>query len=217
MAELVVFGISHVDLAVRDLRRARAIYVDTLGFAVKASGEGWLDLEAGGSVAVRLLEVARIERRAAVRVLTSTVEATFDALVRAGCHAAYPPFRTGADELVAVAHDPDGNVLTVWRALSEDELDVVPQLPTTMTWAPEADALLKSLLKAVPALFRGLARRKVAALAESLAGRRNLVTREEVIRAYILASPKVTRGRNRQPLIDHGVDVDAYQADWDAD
>ncbi len=34
---------------------------------------------------------------------------------------------------------------------------------------------------------------------------------------YILASPKVTRGRNRQPLLDHGIDVDRYQADWDAD
>jgi hypothetical protein len=55
------------------------------------------------------------------------------------------------------------------------------------------------------------------AVAEELAGSRNLVTREEVIRGFILASPRVTRPRNRQPLLDHGVDVDRYRDDWDAD
>lgn len=53
--------------------------------------------------------------------------------------------------------------------------------------------------------------------AEDLAGARNLVTREEVVRGYIVASPRVTRGRKRQPLIDHGIVVTRYQADWDAD
>lgn len=216
-SEPLVFGLSHVDVPVRDLERALAVYRDVLGFTVKARGEGWIDVESAGTVVVRLVETTRFERRATLRVLAGTVEATLDALVRAGCRLVYPTFRSPQQELAGVVHDPDGNTLTIWRALTEDEYDTVPALPTTLTWTEDADALLKSLLKRVPALFRALARRRVASTAEELAGARNLVTREEVIRGFILSSPKVTRGRNRAPLVEHGIDVDAYQADWDAD
>jgi hypothetical protein len=113
--------------------------------------------------------------------------------------------------------DPDGNILSVWRELTEDELDVVPALPKELTWTEDAETFLQSLLRSVPALFRALARYRVTREAEALAARTRVVTREEVIRGYILASPKVTRGRNRKPLIEHGVDVDKYKADWDAD
>ncbi|MEP7099780.1 MAG: DUF2621 family protein [Burkholderiales bacterium] len=105
----------------------------------------------------------------------------------------------------------------MWRPLSEDEYDAVPELPKKLVWASDADALLKQLLQGVPALFRALARRKVARVVEELSARSRFVTREEVIRGYILASPRVTRGRSRKPLIDAGIDVDRYQADWDAD
>lgn len=213
----VVFGLSHVDVAVRDLTRGLAIWRDLLGFPERARGDGWIDLDAGGTIALRLHAVARPDRRASVRVQSSTVEATLAALVRAGARVAYPTHRTPEQDLVGAVLDPDGHTIVVWRPLTEDEYDVVPALPKEMTWDPEAEALLKSLLKKVPALFRGLARRRVVAVAEELAGARNLVGREEAIRGFILASPRVTRGRNRQPLIDHGIDVDAYQADWDAD
>jgi hypothetical protein len=58
---------------------------------------------------------------------------------------------------------------------------------------------------------------KVSKSGEELAEKTNFVTREEVIRGFILASPRVTRGRNRQPLIDHGIDVAKYAGDWDAE
>ena len=43
------------------------------------------------------------------------------------------------------------------------------------------------------------------------------VHREQVIRAFILSSAKVTRYRNRQPLVDQGVDVSLYAADFEAE
>lgn len=216
-SETIVYGVSHVDLPTRDLARALKIYRDVLGFGVKAEGEGFVDLDGGGTVALRLVESARPEGRGALRVHAGTVEATMAALVRAGCVRLYEPLRTPTQELVGALRDPDGHALYVWRPLTEDEYDVVPEIPKEMTWEAEADELLKSLLKKVPALFRVLARRRVARVAEELAGKRNLVTREEVIRGFILASPRVTRGRNRQPLLDHGVDVERYREDWEAD
>lgn len=75
---------------------------------------------------------------------------------------------------------------------------------------------MKSLLTAVPALFRGLARRKVVREAEALAQGR-AVGREEVIRGYIRATARVTRDRTRKPLQERGIDPEAYRLDYEAD
>jgi len=209
-------GLSHVDIPVTNLERSLAIYRDATGFPESDRGDGWVVID-GATAAIRLLATSKPEHRSTIRLQANDVEAAAKVLVDAGATTLYDPMRTPEQELVAAVRDPDGHTIYVWRALTEDEFDFVPDLPKEMTWDPEAEAFLKSLLEAVPALFRGLARRKVTREAELLAAETNCVTRQEVIRGFILSSPKITRGRNRQPLIDHGVDVDKYQADWDAD
>jgi len=216
VGSVTFFGLSHVDVPVSDLERARRLYAGALAFPIRGEGEGWIDLDTGGS-AIRLFETRKVGQAVALRVHSPTVEDALDHLRLAGARMLYPAARTPEQHLVGAVMDPDGNTLYIWRPLTEDEYDFAPELPKVLTWQPEAEAFLKSLLKTVPALFRGLARRRVSAVTEELAAPTRFVTREEVIRAFILASPKVTRGRNRKPLIDHGVDVDKYQADWDAD
>ena len=209
-------GLSHVDIPVTNLDRALSIYRDATGFQESHRGDGWVVVD-GAASSIRLLATSKPKHRSTIRLQAMDVGAAMEALVEAGATALYDPMRTPDQELVAAVRDPDEHTIYIWRALSEDEYDFVPELPKEMTWDPEAEAFLKSLLKAVPALFRALARRKVTREVERLASATRCVTREEVIRGYILSSPKITRGRNRQPLIDHGVDVDKYQADWDAD
>jgi catechol 2,3-dioxygenase-like lactoylglutathione lyase family enzyme len=210
------FGLSHVDIAVTDLVRALTIYEKCLGFSVIQQGEGFADLDAT-PIKIRLVATRKPEARAAVRIQSPQVEAGIDALIATGCALLYPATRTPLQELAGSVRDPDGNIITVWRELSEDEYDFVPALPKELSWTEDAEALLQSLLKSVPALFRALARYRVTREAEALAARTRVVSREEVIRGFILASPKVTRARNRKPLIDNGIDADKYQADWDAD
>jgi len=212
-----VFGVSHVDLPVADLTASLSIYRDLLGFTEKARAEGCVDLDAGGTITIRLVSSPNPEHRASLRIHTQTVETLQKVLLAAGCRLVHEPLRTPDQCLQATVLDRDAHTLYLWRPLSEDEYDFVPTLPTQMTWEPSADLLLKSLLKSVPALFRSLARWKVVRCAEDLASASRTVTREEVIRGFILASPRVTRGRNRQPLIAHGVDVDLYDEDWKAD
>lgn len=213
----IVFGVTHVCLPVLSIANARSIYVDALGFEVRAQGDGWTDLDAGGTVLLRLMETPRREGGLHLRLMAPDVDAAAAALVHHGCALVHQATRFPDMTLAASVRDPDGHTLTLWRALTEDEFETVPELPTTLVWDADADALLKQLLKGVPALFRGLARRKVVRVAEGFSSGRNIVTREEVIRGFIRASPKVTRGRNRQPLVDAGIDVDRYQADWEAD
>ena len=217
MTAAAVFGVMHVELAVSDIARARRLYVDTLGFTPAAEWPGAIDLDAGGTVLLRLIESARPEQRGALRIRVASVEATLAALQQAGCALAHAPMRTDAAELQASLRDPDGHGLTVWRALSEDEYEAPPELPKQLIWDDDADALLKQLLRSVPTLFRSLARRKVTRVVEELAGSHGRVGREQVIRGYILSSPRITRGRNRKPLVEAGIDVERYRADWDAD
>lgn len=216
MSSTTFFGVSHVDLPVTDLERSLRLYATATGFPVRARGEGFADVDTGG-VLLRLVETRKPEHHASIRLQAGAIEGGLAALIEAGAASLYAPMRTPSQELVGAVRDPDGHTIYVWRALSEDEYDHLPALPTKLTWDPEADALLRSLLKRVPALFRMLARFRVTRVAEDLAEQTRRVSREEVIRAYILASPRVTRGRNRQPLIDHGIDVDRYGADWAAD
>ena len=78
-----VFGVSHLDVPVRDLGRAARFYAEGLGFPVRQSGVGYVDLDAS-SAAIRLVETATSERRAALRVQVAQVEPVLDALVAAG-------------------------------------------------------------------------------------------------------------------------------------
>jgi len=210
-----VFGVSHLDVPVADLERAAHFYFAALGFAKRRSGAGWIDLDAS-SISIRLLAVSSGERRATLRVQVAAPDVALRAVVVAGGRQLYEPMRTPDHELVATAHDLDSNTITLWRALSEDEYDHVPELPTALEWTPDAITLMKSLLLAVPAIFRGLARRKVVRVVEELvAGGR--ISEHDVVRGYILASAKVTRSRLRAPLTRHGFDPDAFRAEFEAE
>lgn len=210
----MIHGLSHVDVPVSDLEKALAFYVGAVGFTLRRRGEGWAELDAH-STGLRLLESATVERPASLRLLSGHVESDVDALVAAGATLEYPVERTERLTLEATLKDADGNTLNVWRELLEDEYGFDPELPTEITWEPEADALVKSLLKSVPALFRGLARRKVVAEAERRVGSHRRVSRDLAIRAFISAQSPPNRKRLLEPLRAHGIDPARYRDEFE--
>ncbi len=211
----VFLGVSHLDLSVRDLARAQALYVDVLGLSVHRAGEGWVDLDSG-TVRLRLIEVAQPKETASLRIQVNDVEGAYRHLLAQDLRDLSEPMRTPELELVASVVDPDGHTLHLWRPLSEDEYGFDPELPTEMTWEPEATVLLQSMLKSVPALFRGLARRKVTKNAEWYAQSTNRVTCDHVVRAFIISNAKVNRERAKKPLIDHGYNPEDYHDEFES-
>ncbi len=210
------FGVTHVDVPVTDLDRAEAFWGGLIGLKAVKRGEGFLDLDSG-SVILRLVQMGQVTRPAVLRVNVPDVQRAYDALTQSGGRAVYAPQRTPALELEAHAADPDGNTVIVWRELSEDEYGFTPDLPKQGEWDPQAEALLHELLGYVPALFRALARRKVTKIIEEVAGYdHSPVTREHVIRGYILASAKIKRDRLIEPLRECGIDPDKYKEEFDA-
>ncbi len=210
------FGVSHLDLQTTNVDKALAFWTETIGFRTTKRGEGFADIDTG-TVTLRLVEVASVERPVTVRVNVPDVQAAFGALVSVGAGALYAPMRTPSLELMASVTGPDGHSVVVWRELTEDEYGFTPELPKEGEWHEDAEKLLVSLLSHVPALFRALARRKVTRVIEELAGYdHSLVTREYVIRGYIMSSAKVTRYRVIEPLRKHGIDPDRYRAEFEA-
>lgn len=210
------FGVTHVDLPVTDLARAEAFWCKLIGLKEVKRGEGFLDLDSG-SVILRLIEVHQVSRPVTLRVSVPDVTAAFDLLLHDGGRALYEAQRTPALELEAHVADPDGNTVIVWRELSEDEYGFVPELPKQGEWQADAEKLLNELLTYVPALFRTMARRKVTKIIEEVAGYdHSAVTREHVIRGYILSSAKIKRDRLIEPLRKCGIDPNNYKEEFDA-
>ncbi|MBI3480014.1 MAG: DUF2621 family protein [Nitrosomonadales bacterium] len=210
------FGVTHIDLPITDSARAEAFWGKLIGLKEVKRGEGFVDLDSG-SVILRLVQMPKVVRPVSLRLNVGDVHAAFDQLIGSGGRALYEVQRTPALELEAHVADPDGNIVIVWRELSEDEYGFVPDLPKQGEWQVDAEQLLLELLAYVPALFRSMARRKVTKIIEEVAGYdRSAVTREHVIRGYILSSAKIKRNRLIEPLKQCGINPDNYKEEFDA-
>lgn len=210
------FGVSHIDVPVTDFARAEAIWARVIGLKNVKHGEGFVDLDSG-SVILRLIQVSQVSRPVSLRVSVPDVQRAFDLLIQSGGRALYEVQRTPALELEAHVADLDGNSIIVWRELSEDEYGFVPDLPKQGAWNSDAETLLNELLSYVPALFRSMARRKVTSIIEEVAGYdHSAVTREHVIRGYILSSAKTKRDRLIEPLKKCGIDPSNYEEEFNA-
>ena len=210
------FGISHIDLPVTDFARAEAFWGKLIGLKEVKRGDGFIDLDSG-TVIMRLVQVPQVARPVTVRVSVPDVAAAYDLLVQSGGRGLYEAYRTPALEIEAHVADPDGNAVIVWRELSEDEYGFTPELPKLGVWEPGTEKLLNELLSYVPALFRGMARRKVTRIIEEVAEiDQTVVTRETVIRGYIMASAKIKRDRLLEPLKKCGIDPDRYKEEFDS-
>ena len=208
-------GISHLDLQVTNLPKGRTLWSDIIGLKISKEGDGYIELDSG-NVAIRLIEVPGIEQTATIRLSVPSVAQAYEKLLSHGVTGKYEPMNTPDLQKIACVTDDNGHSIILWRALSEDEWDFIPELPKTGEWHSDAEDLVVRLLSHVPAFFRMLARRKVTRVIEQLAKEDNsAVTREHVIKGYITSSAKVTRSRLIEPLKAEGINPDDYQAEFD--
>lgn len=211
------FGTSHIHIQVSDLDKAISLWCDVIGLAEHKRGSNFVDVDSG-SVILRLIERDVITHPVIVRIHAADIQAAFNRLLDAGMTSYLEPAQTDDLELVAGARDTDGNTILVWRELTEDEYNFTPDLPTESEWQPEAEALLKQLLKRVPAMFRATARKRTTRAIEALSREEgNDIDREQVIRGYIMATPRFMRSQLVEPLREEGINTDNYRAEFDSD
>ena len=208
-------GISHIDVQVTSLSDSKKIWSDIIGLAISTQQEGFVIIDSG-NVAIRLIEVAKIEHTTTIRLTVASVTQAYQHLIKSGLLSRYEPMHTPDLHKIACVTDRDGNSIIVWRPLTEDEWEFTPELPKSGEWYPDAEDLLVRLLKHVPSFFRMLVRRKVTRVVEQLAREDDsAVTTEHVIKGFITSSAKVTRYRLIEPLKSEGINPDHYQAEFD--
>lgn len=210
------FGVTHVDVPVTNLTETEKFWTQLFGVTVAKRGEGFIDIDSG-SIKLRMFQVAQVNHPITLRLQVYNVQEAFQTAIQQGASPGFEAQRTDALELVASVIDPNGHSVLLWRELTEDEYGFTPELPKVGEWQKDAEQLLVSLLSHVPALFRSLARRKTTRVIEEIAGYdKSSVTREYVIRGFIMASAKITRYRLIDPLRKNGINPDDYQAEFDA-
>lgn len=143
-------GISHLDVQTVNLEQSKKLWSDVIGFCIKSQGDGFVEIDSG-NVAIRLIEVPAIEHTSTIRLSVTTVTDSYHHLIKAGAASRYEPMKTPDLEKIACVTDHNGHSIVLWRALSEDEWDFVPELPKTGEWYPDAEELVVNLLSHVPA------------------------------------------------------------------
>ncbi|MBE9516811.1 MAG: DUF2621 family protein [Proteobacteria bacterium] len=211
------FGASHLDVQVTSLQHALDFWCDVIGLTETRRGEKFIDVDSG-NIKLRLIETTTVTQPVTIRINAGDIHAAHKVLLSAGLQNMLDPAFTADLELVAGVTDTDGNTILVWRDMTEDEYDFLPELPTEETWQADAEALLKQLLTYVPALFRTSARKRSTRAIETLAKYENsAIDRELVIRGYIMSAPKFMRQKILEPLKQEGIDPEDYQDAFDSD
>lgn len=202
---------------------AASFFVERLGFERKRQGTGWSQVE-NGALVLRLVAadgagpatVPSVE----VEVVTRDLEATAAELCDApGVAVVAPPERVRDDRIEMRLATPHGIVLRLARDLDEDDLGILPPLPTELIWDAAAERLIRELLTHVPVAFRSDARRLVTWTAEGLAlGAGAVEVREEqALRGLLRATPPFRRREWRAILADRGIDPAPFAEELDAE
>lgn len=210
MADFHPIAISH---PVGDLVGARDFLVEALGLPLVEWGARWALLD-NGTLAVRLLEASAAPAAPLqIELTTGNVAETADALeLRPEVSSRSEEIWRSPDRCEVHLEVQGWLRLIVFRAYDEDEMNVVPELPTTMRWSSDADATLRALLRRVPLPFRQRARDRSTETAERVSSAQRLdeVGLSIAVEALAEVTPNVQHGVLRAALVELEVPQDLW-------
>ena len=196
--------------AVADVEQAAAFFESVLGFHERCATHDGIQMS-NGALTVRLVPSTplRPEGILEIELETPDLQETVDTLLQhAGSAVLQEEQRVTLERAEIRLQVPHGVLITLARTFNEDELGILPALPATLTWTPEAEARLKQILRFVPVMFRGLARRRVTERAEQLtrvAGK-GAVDQQIALCALVQSTPAFQHQRLREELLSAGID-----------
>ena len=199
--------------AVAQLDQAAAFFAQVLDFKELDRGEDWIAME-NGALAVRLVTTTAARREAGeleLEMSTQDVqEAATEFLQQKNIQLLTDTTWVSPEREEMRLRAPHGIVITLSRIYDEDELGVLPDLPTSLDWDEDAECCIKRLLRFVPVNFRHPARRRSTERAEMLAvSEGNIaVDKATALRGLVQSTPGFQHQRLRQELLREGIDPD---------
>lgn len=196
--------------AVADPDPAALFFVGALGFELRSRGAAHVVVD-NGALSIRLEPAgdgppASLE----LEVLTDDlVEALEELLAHEGVEPIGSPSRVSECRFEQQLRAPHGLELRLVRELTEDDLGVLPPLPTSLLWDRYADLMTRELLREVPLAFRANARESATRRAEelSLLSGNVEVSRDSAARALLEIAPPFRKEEVASALAARGIEV----------
>lgn len=204
--------------AVERLEQAVSFFHNVLEFQENGRDDGWVQME-NGALTVRLVPATHRypQGELALEMETQDLPGAASLLLQqAGVSRLTGETRVSPERAEMRLRAPHGIQLTLVRHFDEDELGILPDLPSSLTWTTEADTCIKHILRFVPIIFRGLARRRVTEYAERLtvSAGKHTVDRHTALRSLVRATPAFQHERLRAELARAGIDPEPLFAEW---
>lgn len=202
--------------SVSDLANATEFLCSVLGFQQKEVAKHTTVVE-NGAITIRLIDGCNDIKNSGLtlELQTQDIAATMLHLLnRRGVSVLnQPPLDfNGQERVEALLSAPHSINILLVQEFNEDQLGIMPPLPTSLIWAEDAESCVKRMLKLVPLSFRQPARVRVTERAEMLAGEEGLVTvnLDQAIRALAQTTPAFQRPVLTSALQQEGIDLDCY-------
>ncbi len=202
---------------VHDVSVAERFFNDALGMPTRDHGPGWALVD-NASIGLRLVETDSVSAALDIELVGNDLPAVARELAAHEGVSSLRPLRwvsTWRQELWL--RGPFGLTLRLVRDYDEDQLGIVPALPTKLQWDPKTESLIQELLRYVPVVFRRDARRFVTEGAEerALADGRVTVEQNEAIDVLVQRTPSFQLDRLRKELGVHGLEPELWAASFE--
>jgi hypothetical protein len=102
--------------------------------------------------------------------------------------------------------------LTLYHDFNEDELNILPDLPITLTWHPDAIQIIQTLLTSVPLAFRDQARLRIVDRTETEAVTYGLIDVDQAlaIKMMIRSTPDFQLEHLKDKMLEHDLVIEDY-------
>ena len=188
---------------VDDLLMAVSFLTDVLGFnqqTITADGT----IVENGALAIRLVQTGDEQNSVGslyLEMQTNDINQTASELLdRADIQLIQQHIEISQQRTETHLQGPDGIIIILAQEFNEDDLGIIPSLPTSLDWQQDAEDCVKQILLQVPIGFRQAARTRITERAEMLVAEHGLIS-VDVDRA-VLALAQVT------PIFQHqGIEI----------
>jgi hypothetical protein len=206
------FSLSHIEIPVDNLNEGAILYKNSFDLEIHSEYPDYIDLELG-FIKFRVIEKINKKHISFLRFEVPSLDECYKKLIDLGFKCILEPYRKNNKELESRLIDPYNNIISLWRELTEDELDTPPVLNTNKQWDKEANEVLQTLLKNVPFMFRKLARERSVKESEALSIN-NIVDVRTAIRGYITATPDIMKERVKKHISEIGFSPNDFLEDF---
>lgn len=156
--------------SVADLAEAATFLCDALDFQCKYQSAEALVVE-NGAITVRLVPGKESEQGCLNLELQTRnlAQITAELLSLPDVTLIVQPVAITPERVESRLQGPYGIIITLVQEFNEDELGVIPPLPTSLIWNEDADDCIRQMLRLIPISFREAARVRITERAEMLA------------------------------------------------